>query len=49
ARPYCERLKEAGVLAKETHVNVIRLAPPLIISEEELEWAMERVLRVLQT
>lgn len=48
ARPYCERLKELGVLCKETHETVIRIAPPLIISEEELEWAMERLKQVLQ-
>jgi len=47
ARPYCEKLMAAGILAKETHVNVIRFAPPLIISEEELAWAMERITRVL--
>jgi len=47
ARPYCERLMEEGVLAKETHVNVIRLAPPLVISREELDWALERVKKVL--
>ncbi len=47
ARPYCERLMEAGVLAKETHYNIIRFAPPLIISEEEMDWATERIVRVL--
>lgn len=47
ARPYCERMKEAGVLAKETHVNVIRFAPPLIIGDDELNWACERIERVL--
>lgn len=47
ARPYCERLAAAGVLAKDTHENVIRFAPPLVISEEELEWAMERIAAVL--
>lgn len=46
ARPYCERLKKEGVLAKETHDNVIRFAPPLIISKEELDWAIERVKKV---
>lgn len=46
ARPYCERLKEEGVLAKETHDTVIRFAPPLIISKEELDWAIERVKKV---
>jgi ornithine--oxo-acid transaminase len=43
ARPYCERLKERGVLCKETHDHVIRLAPPLIISEDDLMWAVERI------
>lgn len=38
ARPYCERLKDLGVLCKETHDYVIRLAPPLIISQEDLAW-----------
>ncbi|WP_026676160.1 ornithine--oxo-acid transaminase [Fictibacillus gelatini] len=47
ARPYCERLKEKGLLCKETHENVIRFAPPLIISEEDLNWAIERIKKVL--
>lgn len=47
ARPYCEKLKEEGLLCKETHENVIRFAPPLIISEEELNWALERIKKVL--
>ena len=47
ARPYCERLKDAGILCKETHDTVIRLAPPLIITREEIDWALERVARVL--
>jgi len=38
ARPYCERLKDLGVLCKETHDHVIRLAPPLIIAQEDLAW-----------
>lgn len=46
ARPYCERLKEEGLLCKETHVNVIRFAPPLIITEDELNWAFERIEKV---
>jgi ornithine--oxo-acid transaminase len=46
ARPYCEKLKEAGLLCKETHERVIRLAPPLIISEAELDWAVERIAQV---
>lgn len=47
ARPYCERLLAEGLLCKETHRDVIRLAPPLIISEEELDWAVDRLGRVL--
>ncbi|MGG4143812.1 ornithine--oxo-acid transaminase [Paenibacillus algorifonticola] len=48
ARPYCEKLKEAGLLCKETHEKVIRLAPPLIISEDELAWAAQRIADVFQ-
>ena len=47
ARSYCEQLKEEGLLCKETHENVIRFAPPLVISQEELDWALERIVRVL--
>ncbi|MBM7704641.1 ornithine--oxo-acid transaminase [Metabacillus iocasae] len=47
ARPYCEALKEKGLLCKETHDTVIRFAPPLIISKEELDWAIERIQQVL--
>ncbi len=43
ARPYCERLMELGLLCKETHSTVIRLAPPLVISQEDLAWATEQV------
>jgi len=47
ARPFCERLMAEGILAKETHDSVIRLAPPLVITREDLDWAIERVARVL--
>jgi ornithine--oxo-acid transaminase len=47
ARTYCERLKDAGVLCKETHERVIRIAPPLVITQEEIEWAVERFRRIL--
>lgn len=47
ARPYCEQLKEKGLLCKETHENVIRFAPPLIISQEDLDWAIEKIYEVL--
>jgi ornithine--oxo-acid transaminase len=47
ARPYCEALMEEGILCKETHDRVIRIAPPLIITREEIDWAMERIAKVL--
>jgi ornithine--oxo-acid transaminase len=49
ARPYCEALKEEGLLCKETHDNVIRFAPPLVIAREELDWAFERIRKVLES
>lgn len=48
ARPYCEALKEEGILCKETHDRVIRVAPPLVISREEIDWAFERIRRVIE-
>ncbi len=48
ARPYCERLREEGILCKETHGNVIRFAPPLVITEEDLAWAIGRIRNVLE-
>jgi ornithine--oxo-acid transaminase len=47
ARRFCEALMARGVLCKETHRNVIRLAPPLIIRRGEIDWASERVADVL--
>jgi ornithine--oxo-acid transaminase len=47
ARPFCEALEERGVLAKETHHQVIRFAPPLTITQEELEFALEQATAVL--
>jgi len=49
ARPYCERLMELGILAKETHEMVVRFAPPLIIEKEDLEWALPKIEQVLKT
>ncbi|MCP1307420.1 ornithine--oxo-acid transaminase [Paenibacillus tyrfis] len=46
ARPYCEKLKELGLLCKETHETTIRFAPPLNISQENLNWALERIVSV---
>lgn len=47
ARPYCEKLMALGILAKETHGQVIRFAPPLVITREEADWALERIGQVL--
>ncbi|ASS76754.1 ornithine--oxo-acid transaminase [Tumebacillus algifaecis] len=46
ARPFCEKLKELGLLCKETHETTIRFAPPLVITREELDWALERIEQV---
>ena len=43
AREVCERLMERGLLSKETHEIVVRLAPPLIVTREELDWAVEQI------
>ncbi len=48
ARPLCERLMELGLLCKETHVSVIRFAPPLTITRQDLDWALERIAKVLE-
>ena len=48
ARPYCEALMEEGILCKETHDHVIRIAPPLIITREEIDWAFKRIAKVLE-
>jgi ornithine--oxo-acid transaminase len=48
ARPYCEALKDEGILCKETHDRVIRIAPPLVITREEIDWAFERIKKVVE-
>lgn len=48
ARPYCEKLKQAGLLCKETHETVIRFAPPLTISKEDLDWAINHIEALFQ-
>ncbi len=48
ARPYCEALKELGILCKETHDHVIRIAPPLVITRAEIDWAFERIRKVIE-
>jgi len=47
ARRFCEALEKQGLLCKETHVNTIRFAPPLVITREEIDWALERIAAVL--
>lgn len=47
ARPYCEALKDKGLLCKETHENVIRFAPPLIIEKADINWALQKINEVL--
>ncbi len=48
ARHYCEKLMEEGLLCKETHDNIIRFAPPLVITRDVVDWALERIDRVLR-
>jgi ornithine--oxo-acid transaminase len=48
ARPFCEALKQRGVLCKETHASVIRLAPPLIIDKADLDWGLGHIRAVLE-
>jgi ornithine--oxo-acid transaminase len=48
ARPFCEELKQRGVLCKETHASVIRLAPPLVIDKADLEWGLGEIRAVLE-
>lgn len=47
ARRFCEALQKKGILAKETHDNVIRFAPPLIVTQADLDWALARIREVL--
>ena len=47
ARRFCEALQEKGILAKETHDNVIRFAPPLVIDKETIDWALPSIREVL--
>ncbi|HUF55458.1 MAG TPA: ornithine--oxo-acid transaminase [Thermohalobaculum sp.] len=47
ARPYCEALRRRGILAKDTHEHSIRIAPPLVITADQVDWALERFEAVL--
>ncbi|GGS01469.1 ornithine--oxo-acid transaminase [Deinococcus sedimenti] len=48
ARPYCEALRDLGVLCKETHETTMRLAPPLVTTREDLDWAVDQIAQVLR-
>lgn len=48
ARKYCESLMDLGVLCKETHDYVIRIAPPLVITIEEIDWALDKIRQVIE-
>lgn len=48
ARPYCYRLKEEGVLCKDTHEVIIRIAPPLVVTKEEIDFAVEKIAKVVK-
>jgi ornithine--oxo-acid transaminase len=47
ARPYCDDLRDQGVLCKDTHGTVVRFAPPLVITKDQVDWAMERIEPIL--
>lgn len=48
ARKYCEVLKDEGILCKETHAHIIRIAPPLVITRDEIDWAFTCLRKVLE-
>ena len=47
ARGFCEQLMTQGLLCKDTHENVIRFMPPLIITRKDIDWALERIEPIL--
>jgi len=49
ARRFCEALEKEGLLCKETHETVIRFAPPLVITREDLDWAFAKIKRIMET
>ena len=48
ARRYCEALQETGILAKDTHEHTIRIAPPLVITSDQVDWVLERLEAALR-
>jgi len=47
ARQYCEQLKKTGILCKDTHNDIIRISPPLVVQKDDIDWALERFEKVL--
>jgi ornithine--oxo-acid transaminase len=47
ARPYADALRQSGILCKDTHETVLRFAPPLVVTKEDVDWAMERIEPIL--
>jgi len=47
ARRFCETLRQRGILCKETHTHTIRIAPPLVITADEVDWAVEEFAAAL--
>ena len=48
ARQYCYKLRDRGLLCKETHENIIRFAPPLIIDADTVDWAVGQIAEVFR-
>ena len=48
-RHYARKMMDAGLLCKETHKHIIRFAPPLVITRNEINWALERIEKVLMS
>jgi ornithine--oxo-acid transaminase len=48
ARPFCEKLKNVGILVKETHDTIIRIAPPLVIKQEEIDFVFDKIKQVME-
>ena len=46
-RAYCERLMHEGILCKETHDNILRISPPLVIDEPELDFIVDTITKIL--
>lgn len=48
ARRYCQALQARGILAKDTHGHTIRIAPPLVISSDQVDWALQQIAATLR-